>query len=89
MRHAARVDANQAEIIAAMRSKGASVYVIGLPVDLLVGHAGKTALVECKTDKGKYTALRRSFMGSWGGGTVATIRDVEGALTLIRTMEAA
>ena len=32
-------------IVAALRAQGASVYLIKLPVDLLVGFAGKTALV--------------------------------------------
>ena len=42
MRYAARSDANQSEIVAALRASGASVFVLKLPVDLLVGYAGKT-----------------------------------------------
>lgn len=37
MRHAARVDANQAAIVAALEAAGATVEVIGQPLDLLVG----------------------------------------------------
>lgn len=95
MRYAARVDENQAEIVAAMREAGASVWVIGLPVDLLVGYAGRWALVEVKRMVGKlnpkpakHTALQKAFMLDHKGGTVATITDTEGALRLLRTMEA-
>ena len=53
MRKAAKTDANQAEIVAALRAVGASVWVIGLPVDILLGVAGKTLAVEIKTLTGK------------------------------------
>jgi len=54
MRHAARVDSNQTEIVAAFRAIGASVFVLKLPVDLLVGYAGKTVLVEVKDPTSAY-----------------------------------
>jgi hypothetical protein len=92
-RYAARVDANQAEIVAAMRAAGACVWIIGLPVDLLVGCAGKTALVEVKRLEGKrapkaaaHTQLQKDFMLDWCGGIVATVTDVEGALRVLATM---
>jgi hypothetical protein len=62
------------------------VWVIGLPVDLLAGKNGKTVLIECKTARGKYTPLQEAFMSDWRGGTVATIRDVDGALALARML---
>jgi hypothetical protein len=86
VRRAARVDATQAAIVSALRAAGCKVWVIGLPVDLLVGKAGRTVLVECKTKTGKYTPLQEAFMADWTGDTVATIRDVEGALTLARSL---
>jgi hypothetical protein len=95
-RYAARVDSNQAEIVEALRAAGASVWIIGLPVDLCVGFAKKTALVEVKRTVGKknpraadYTALQRDFLDSWRGGPVATVTDVEGAMRVLRVMEAA
>jgi hypothetical protein len=88
MRRAARVDANQAAIVEALRAAGCTVYVIGLPVDLVIGKAGRTVLVECKTKSGRYTELQRDFMATWRGGPVATIRDVDGALTLARSLSA-
>lgn len=87
MRHAARVDANQAAIVEALRAAGCKVWVIGLPVDLLAGKNGRTVLVEVKTAKGKYTPLQKSFLSEWTGGPVATIRDVEGALMLARSLD--
>ena len=53
MRYAARVDANQMQIISALRAAGAYVWIIGLPVDLLVGYNKQTFLVEVKTDSKK------------------------------------
>jgi len=96
LRHAARVDANQAEIVSAMRQAGASVWIIKLPVDLLVGINNRTALVEVKTLTGKrapkaasYTPLQEAFMDAWKGGTVATITDVRSALELLAVMRSA
>lgn len=95
MRRAARVDETQAEIVQALRDGGASVFVIGLPVDLLVGYSGRTALVECKRMEGKrnprpasYTKLQKDFMMDWKGGTVATLTDAEGARALLKVMAA-
>jgi hypothetical protein len=95
MRYAARVDANQAVIVEALRKAGASVWIIGLPVDLLVGYAGRTALIEVKTVTGKrepkpsrHTQLQKDFMLDWRGSTVATVTDVEGALRVVATMRA-
>jgi hypothetical protein len=86
MRYAARADGNQPEIVDALRKAGAYVWVIKLPVDILIGYAGKTALIEIKTATGKRTKLQEDFLREWTGGTVAVIRDVEGAINLLRTM---
>ncbi len=91
MRRAARTDANKAEIVEALRAAGCVVYDLKLPVDLLVGAGGKTLLVEIKDGRKapsaqKYTKLQASFMASWTGGPVATVRDVEGALTAARML---
>lgn len=93
MRHAARVDANQPEIVAALRQAGASVWVIGLPVDLLVGFRGQTMLMEVKTLTGKrapkaakHTPLQVGFMAEWRGGAVSTVTDVDGALRALGVM---
>ena len=84
MRYAARVDANQAEIVKALRDAGAYVWIIGLPVDLLVGYKNHTFLVEVKsTSKKRLTALQADFFENWCGGTLARIDSPEAALRMI------
>ena len=85
MRHAARVDVNQAEICAALRAAGAYVYIIGLPVDLLVGFQGRTYLMEIKRDaKARKTNLQEDFFYRWVGGTLCRIDSVDAALRMIK-----
>lgn len=84
MRYAKRVDANQAQIISALRAAGAYVWVIGLPVDLLVGYKGHTFLVEIKDGpKKRLTKLQAEFFENWAGGTLARIDGPEAALRMI------
>ena len=67
MRHAARTDATQAEVVKALRAIGASVYYVKLPLDLLVAHRGRTMLVECKEFGGKLTKAQQEFIATWTG----------------------
>jgi hypothetical protein len=84
MRYAARVDANQAQIVSALRAAGAYVWIIGLPVDLLVGYKGHTFLVEIKDGPRKrLTALQQDFFSNWSGSTLARIDGAEAALRMI------
>ena len=84
IRRAARVDANQAQIVSALRAAGAYVWIIGLPVDLLVGHKGHTFLVEVKDGSRKrLTALQQDFFDNWSGSTLARIDGPEAALRMI------
>jgi hypothetical protein len=84
MRYAARTDANQTEIVMALRKAGAYVWVIGLPVDLLVGYKDRTFLVEVKTTaKKRLTSLQADFFNNWTGSTLARIDSVEAALNMI------
>jgi len=88
MRHAARIDANQAQIVSALRAAGAYVWIIGLPVDLLVGYEGHTFLVEVKTDAKKpLTALQGDFFNNWSGSTLARIDSPEAALRMIGVLK--
>ena len=88
MRYAARVDANQTEIVMALRKAGAYVWVIGLPVDLLVGYKDRTFLVEVKTtSKKRLTSLQADFFESWGGGTLARIDSPDAALRMIGVLK--
>jgi hypothetical protein len=84
MRRAARVDANQEQIVSALRGAGAYVWIIGLPVDLLVGYKNHTFLVEIKTDsKKRLTKLQADFFENWSGSTLARIDSPEAALRMI------
>jgi hypothetical protein len=84
MRYAARTDENQTAIVKALRDAGAFVWIIGLPVDLLVGYGNHTFLVEIKKDsKALLTPLQADFFESWCGGTLARIDSPEAALRMI------
>jgi hypothetical protein len=84
MRYAARVDANQEQIVSALRANGAYVWIIGLPVDLLVGYKNHTWLMEIKTnEKKKLTKLQTEFFANWTGGTLCRIDSPEAALRAI------
>lgn len=84
MRYAARVDANQQQVVSALRAAGCYVYVIGLPVDLLVGYNGQTYLVEIKDGPKKaLTRLQQDFFGNWIGGGLHRIDGPDDALRMI------
>ena len=88
MRYAARVDKNQSEIVRALRDAGAYVWVLGLPVDILVGYKGKTILVEVKDGpKKRLTALQRDFFESWTGDTLCRVDGVEAALRILKVID--
>ena len=88
MRHAKRVDANQDQIVVALRAAGAYVWIISLPVDLLVGYKGHTFLVEIKTDaKQRLTAVQQDFFENWGGSTLARVDSPDAALRMIGVLK--
>jgi len=67
LRHAAKTDDNQAEIVKALRSVGVSVEYIKLPVDLIICHRGQTSLMEIKTPEGRLTKDQVEFIARWPG----------------------
>ena len=91
MRRAARVDANHAEIVAALRKVGASVVSLapvgqGCP-DVLVGYQGRNHLLEIKDGSKKPSARRLNVMqerwhDNWRGSS-CTVNSVEAALAAI------
>ena len=88
MRHAARVDTNQQAIVAVLRAAGAYVWIIGLPVDLLVGYKNHTFLVEIKTtSKKRLTKLQEDFFLKWIGGTLCRVDSPEAALYMLKVAE--
>ena len=84
MRHAARIDANQTQVVSALRAAGAYVWIIGLPVDILCGYRNHTFLIEIKSDhKKKLTKLQQEFFEHWIGGTLCRVDNAEAALRAI------
>jgi hypothetical protein len=78
--------------VQALRDAGAYVFDLRLPLDLLVGYAGKTLIVEIKDGKKPksaqaHTDLQARFFREWIGGPVVTVNDVAGALRALRVME--
>jgi hypothetical protein len=95
MRRAAKVDVNQTEMVAALRKCGAFVQPLhtvgnGCP-DLLVGYAGKTALIEVK-DGNKFNSAQKltedqvKWHANWPGGTLAVVNSLEGAIRVLNIM---
>lgn len=91
MRRAAKVDATQAEIVAALKSAGATVQHLhavgeGCP-DLLAGYRGRNFLLECKPkigapSKRKLRPRQVEWHEGWKG-QVATVETPEAALAVI------
>jgi hypothetical protein len=94
MRRAAKVDNNQACIVAAFRGMGASVrhtHMIGegFP-DIAVGYANKTVLVEIKDgslppSKRKLTPDEKHFHDLWRGA-VAIVETTDDVIELMAIM---
>lgn len=91
MRRAANIDANQPEIVAALRAVGASVEHLhsvgaGCP-DILVGHKGTNWLIEIKDgskvpSKQKLNTRQVDWHKLWNG-QVSIARTAEEALQII------
>jgi hypothetical protein len=91
MRRANKIDANQNDIVAALRKAGASVRIVsqgeGIP-DLLVGFRGETILMEVKDgDKPPsartLTPAEKKFFDEWEGGLCVVVKSVEEALEML------
>ncbi len=86
MRRAARVDRNQAALVAALRAVGASVTPThfvgrGFP-DLVVGLGGANFLLEVKTPVGELTQDEADFIARWRG-QIAVVRTIDEALAVL------
>ena len=83
---ARRVDANQAEIVEALRKAGATVQILsgvghGCP-DLLIGYHGRNILIEVKTATGKITDDELAWITGWKGRAYVA-RSVEQVLEIL------
>ena len=86
----AKVDANQGEIVQALRDAYCSVLPLhrlgqGSP-DLAVGYQGRTYFLEIKTTKGNLTPAEVEFMSTWRGHYVI-VRGREDALRAVGVIE--
>jgi hypothetical protein len=90
-RRAAKVDSNQADIVAALRAIGCSVAVTSAAgdgfTDLVVGDHGNNYLMEVKDgslppSKRKLTDDQIEFHGSWKG-QICVVHLVAGAIGFI------
>jgi Holliday junction resolvase len=95
MRRANRIDANQNDIVDALREAGAVVRIIsqgdGIP-DLLVGYNGFTILMEVKDgdkvpSKRKLTEAEQKFFDEWEGGLLVVANNVQEAIDMLKLCE--
>jgi hypothetical protein len=84
-RQAARRDANEPEIVQALRSAGAVVWQLPKPFDLLVGFSGWLVGLEVKGPKGKLTPEQREdfALARDRGLPIFVVRTPEEALKAI------
>lgn len=91
MRHAARTDSNQREIIDALRKVGVTAEYIKQPFDLVVfnPHTRETSFVECKvprpTSEGGSHGLTKAqaeFIARWPG-PIHIVKSVDEAVRAV------
>jgi hypothetical protein len=92
MSYAARTDANQAAIVAALRAAGCTVHCThrvghGFP-DLVVGKHGVTVLMEVKQPGCKPNRAERLWYKAWDGGPLFIVHNVDEALAVAGCMAA-
>lgn len=91
LRTAARVDANQAEIVEALRGIGASVLLVFQLkncFDILVGYRGRTHLMEIKDpsqppSRRKLTEGEEAFRQAWRGSPYHVVHTTQEAISII------
>lgn len=95
MRRAAKVDDNHAEIVAALRTMGASVLDLSRVGkgcgDILVGAYGSTVFCEIKDGSKppsarKLTPDQEKFHAAWRGGPIVILTGLSDCAVLIREM---
>jgi hypothetical protein len=93
MAYAKKVDANHSQIVKVFRDLGCSVFdtsrVAGGFPDLVLGVNKITCLVEIKSSsEAKFTSAQNLFMMHWKGSAVARIDSVDGAIRLVKMLNA-
>jgi hypothetical protein len=84
-RRAARRDANEAKIVAALRQVGATVERLSIEdvPDLLVGFRGETYLLEVKSGHGDLRPGQIRWLTAWRGGKARPVWSVLEALQFV------
>lgn len=95
MRRAARIDANQTQVVSALRAAGAVVHSLaaagnGVP-DLLVAYRNTTMLMEVKDgskppSQRELTPEQVKFHAEWIGGPLAVVDSPEAALRMLKVI---
>lgn len=95
MRTSARTDANQDEIVKALRSIGALVLSLaaigkGCP-DLLVSWNGVLVLMEIKDgskprSQRKLTSMELDFFDKWSGSPVFVVESIDDAVSVLNSI---
>ena len=76
-----RRDKNEADIFNIIRGYGMSICPLDTPADAIVGHKGRTYLVEIKNGpKATFTTDQKKFRLSWLGDYVVLRSDDEAVL---------
>ena len=93
---AAKIDANQEQVVTALRAAGATVQSLagvgkGVP-DLLVGYQGQTLLLEIKDgfkspSRRLLTEDQLRWHGSWKGGALSVVDSPDAALRMIGVLK--
>lgn len=96
MRRAAKIDANQTQVVTALRAAGAVVHSLaavgnGVP-DLLVAFRSQTLLMEVKDvslsqSRRALTPAQIEFHKGWTGGPLSIVDGPEAALRAIGVMK--
>lgn len=88
-----RTDANQAEIVAALRQIGCDVMDLshvgrGVPDILVAPSDNQMFLMEIKTAKGKLNKRQIQWMARWQGPKVYIVHSIDEALAAVREFNA-
>lgn len=78
-----RRDANQGEIVAALKRIGAEVWILDRPCDLAVWWGSKWFMLESKTRRGKLTPRQKADREVGRCAGISIVRDAGEALSAI------
>jgi hypothetical protein len=92
MTFAKKVDKNQKDVVKALRSMGATVFLLhtvggGIP-DLLCTYQGHTILLEVKDGESKtLTPMQIKLFANWQGGPLHRVNSVQEAIEVLKLYE--